>query len=206
MGRALHVLPPEHPRREEATPEEVAAQQRAEAERAAREARGEPEEPSTLPALPPRASVQLEGYLGRKHDLEAATKRASNRSWSTLYCVLRGGELAFYKDAKSRALGLPYHGEEPFALRNALCEVAAGYKKRKHVFKLRLGNGSEWLFHGKDEEEMHTWLQSLGTAIIESQSIKTKAQSLPLPLITAVEPGLAKKDKEKRFSFFPKKK
>lgn len=39
--------------------------------------REEPEEPATLPA---RASnIQLEGYLGRKHDLEAATKRASNR-------------------------------------------------------------------------------------------------------------------------------
>jgi len=35
------------------------------------------EEVATLPAQP--AHVQLEGYLGRKHDLEAATKRASNR-------------------------------------------------------------------------------------------------------------------------------
>ncbi|NXS91224.1 SPTB1 protein, partial [Jacana jacana] len=73
------------------------------------------------------------------------------RSWSTRYCVLRGGQLAFFKDAKSRALGLPCHGEEPLGLRDALCEVAAGYKKKKHVFKLRLSNGSEWLFHGKDE-------------------------------------------------------
>ncbi|KAF1498179.1 Spectrin beta chain, erythrocytic, partial [Eudyptula minor] len=97
--------------------------------------REEPEEPATLPAR--ACSVQLEGYLGRKHDLEAATKRASNRSWSTRYCVLRGGQLAFFKDAKSRALGLPCHGEEPLGLQDALCEVAAGYKKKKHVFKLR---------------------------------------------------------------------
>lgn len=59
------------------------------------------------------------------------------RSWSTRYCVLRGGQLAFFKDAKSRALGLPCHGEEPLGLRDALCEVALGYKKKKHVFKLR---------------------------------------------------------------------
>lgn len=51
--------------------------------------------------------------------------------------MLRGGQLAFFKDAKSRALGLPCHGEEPLGLRDALCEVAAGYKKKKHVFKLR---------------------------------------------------------------------
>ncbi|KAF1644735.1 Spectrin beta chain, erythrocytic, partial [Eudyptes chrysocome] len=142
--------------------------------------REEPEEPATLPAR--ACSVQLEGYLGRKHDLEAATKRASNRSWSTRYCVLRGGQLAFFKDAKSRALGLPCHGEEPLGLQDALCEVAAGYKKKKHVFKLRLSNGSEWLFHGKDEEELQAWLQGLSTAITECRSSRGKVQSLPLPL------------------------
>ncbi|NXH18808.1 SPTB1 protein, partial [Bucco capensis] len=168
-----------------------------------RAARQEPEEPATLPARP--SSVQLEGYLGRKHDLEAATKRASNRSWSTRYCVLRGGQLAFFKDAKSRALGLPCHGEEPLGLQDALCEVASGYKKKKHVFKLRLSNGSEWLFHGKDEEELQAWLQGLSTAIRECQGSKGKAQSLPLPLAPP-EPPLPRKDKEKRFSFFPKKK
>ncbi|ETE72727.1 Spectrin beta chain, erythrocyte, partial [Ophiophagus hannah] len=128
------------------------------------------------------------------------------RSWNTLYCVLRNSELTFYKDAKSLALGVPYHGEEPFWLKNALCEVAADYKKKKHVFKLRLSNGSEWLFHGKDEDEMHTWLLGFSTAIIDSQSIKSKAQSLPLPPITTTDVNLTKKDKEKRFSFFPKKK
>ncbi|XP_052667894.1 spectrin beta chain, erythrocytic [Harpia harpyja] len=165
--------------------------------------RQKPEEPATLPAR--TCSIQLEGYLGRKHDLEAATKRASNRSWSTRYCVLRGGQLAFFKDAKSRALGLPCHGEEPLGLRDALCEVAAGYKKKKHVFKLRLSNGSVWLFHGKDEEELQAWLQGLSTAITECRSSREKAQSLPLPPAPP-EPPLPRKDKEKRFSFFPKKK
>ncbi|XP_053110826.1 spectrin beta chain, erythrocytic isoform X2 [Hemicordylus capensis] len=165
------------------------------------------DETATLPAQLDRShTVQLEGYLGRKHDLEAPNKRSSNRSWNTLYCVLRNSELTFYKDAKSLALGVPYHGEEPFRLKNAFCEVAADYKKKKHVFKLRLSNGSEWLFHGKDEDEMHTWLQGFSTAIIESQSIKTKAQSLPLPSITTMDVSLTKKEKEKRFSFFPKKK
>ncbi|XP_059704744.1 spectrin beta chain, erythrocytic [Haemorhous mexicanus] len=167
--------------------------------------REEPEEPATLPARV--SSVQLEGYLGRKHDLEAATKRASNRSWSTRYCVLRGGQLAFFKDAKSRALGLPCQGEEPLGLWDARCEVPAGYKKKKHVFKLRLSNGSEWLFHGKDEEELQAWLQGLSAAITECRGGRGKVQSLPLPIPPAPpEAPLPRKDKEKRFSFFPKKK
>ncbi|NXS82099.1 SPTB1 protein, partial [Erpornis zantholeuca] len=169
--------------------------------------REEPEEPATLPARV--STVQLEGYLGRKHDLEAATKRASNRSWSTRYCVLRGGQLAFFKDAKSRALGLPCQGEEPLGLWDARCEVPAGYKKKKHVFKLRLSNGSEWLFHGKDEEELQAWLQGLSAAIMECRGSRGKVQSLPLPLPIPPAPPevpLPRKDKEKRFSFFPKKK
>ncbi|XP_025775125.1 spectrin beta chain, erythrocytic [Puma concolor] len=167
----------------------------------------EGDEPTTLPAQRDHGySVQMEGYLGRKHDLEGPNKKASNRSWNNLYCVLRNSELTFYKDAKNLALGVPYHGEEPLALRHAICEIAANYKKKKHVFKLRLSNGSEWLFHGKDEEEMLSWLQGVSTAINESQSIRVKAQSLPLPSITGPDASLGKKDKEKRFSFFPKKK
>ncbi|ELK09862.1 Spectrin beta chain, brain 1 [Pteropus alecto] len=167
----------------------------------------EGDEPATLLAQRDHGhSVQMEGYLGRKHDLEGPNKKASNRSWNNLYCVLRNSELTFYKDAKNLALGVPYHGEEPLALRHAICEIAANYKKKKHVFKLRLSNGSEWLFHGKDEEEMLSWLQGVSTAINESQSIRIKAQSLPLPSITGPDASLSKKDKEKRFSFFPKKK
>ncbi|XP_005322850.2 spectrin beta chain, erythrocytic [Ictidomys tridecemlineatus] len=167
----------------------------------------EGDEPTTLPAQRDHGhSVQMEGYLGRKHDLEGPNKKASNRSWNNLYCVLRNSELTFYKDAKNLALGVPYHGEEPLALRHAICEIAANYKKKKHVFKLRLSNGSEWLFHGKDEEEMLSWLQGVSTAINESQSIRVKTQSLPLPSLTGPDASLGKKDKEKRFSFFPKKK
>lgn len=51
--------------------------------------------------------------------------------------MLRNSELTFYKDAKNLALGVPYHGEYPLALRHAICEIATNYKKKKHVFKLR---------------------------------------------------------------------
>lgn len=53
-----------------------------------------------------------------------------------MYCVLRGGNLSVYKDAKSASHGAPYHGEPPACLRGAHCHPATDYKKRKHVFKL----------------------------------------------------------------------
>uniref|UniRef100_A0A452HXQ1 PH domain-containing protein n=1 Tax=Gopherus agassizii TaxID=38772 RepID=A0A452HXQ1_9SAUR len=98
--------------------------------------------PAAAPSPQPRhhrhqALMAREVRLGYGAGVTRVPSCLSHRSWHTLYCVLRSSELAFYKDAKSLALGVPYHGEEPFQLRNALCDVATGYKKKKHVFKLR---------------------------------------------------------------------
>lgn len=54
-----------------------------------------------------------------------------------MYCVINNQEMGFYKDAKSAASGIPYHSEVPVSLKEAVCEVALDYKKKKHVFKLR---------------------------------------------------------------------
>ena len=61
----------------------------------------------------------------------------SFRSWHNVYCVINNQEMGFYKDAKSAASGIPYHSEVPVSLKEAACEVALDYKKKKHVFKLR---------------------------------------------------------------------
>uniref|UniRef100_A0A8C9W037 Spectrin beta chain n=1 Tax=Scleropages formosus TaxID=113540 RepID=A0A8C9W037_SCLFO len=169
---------------------------------------------ATLPTEPPRGqTVLLEGTLGRKHELEAAGKRASNRSWNNLYCVLKPGQLATYKDAKSFGFGVTYHGEDPLSLSNATCEVLTSYKKKKLVFKLRLGDGSEYLFQCKDEEELQGWTQAIEGAAGQppeeaaSGSPGLRARSLPPPSSSTLpEASAAKKDKEKRFSLFTKKK
>lgn len=45
--------------------------------------------------------------------------------------------MGFYKDNKTAGQGIPYHNEIPISLKEAVCEVAVDYKKKKHVFKLR---------------------------------------------------------------------
>uniref|UniRef100_A0A8C2I6D3 Spectrin beta chain n=1 Tax=Cyprinus carpio TaxID=7962 RepID=A0A8C2I6D3_CYPCA len=82
------------------------------------------------------ATEAMEGILCRKQEMESHNKKAATRSWQNVYCVLRKGSLGFYKDNKSAANGIPYHGEVPISLSEAVCEVAHDYKKRKHVFKL----------------------------------------------------------------------
>uniref|UniRef100_A0A8C6XEZ3 Spectrin beta chain n=1 Tax=Naja naja TaxID=35670 RepID=A0A8C6XEZ3_NAJNA len=93
---------------------------------------------ATLPAKTQEiASAQMEGFLNRKHEWESHSKKASNRSWHNVYCVINNQEMGFYKDAKAASSGIPYHSEIPVSLKEAVCEVAVEYKKKKHVFKLR---------------------------------------------------------------------
>jgi len=131
--------------------------------------------------------------------------------------------MGFYKDAKTAASGIPYHSEVPVSLKEAICEVALDYKKKKHVFKLRLNDGNEYLFQAKDDEEMNTWIQAISSAIssdkhevsasTQSTPASSRAQTLPTSVVTIASessPGKREKDKEKdkekRFSIFGKKK
>uniref|UniRef100_A0A8C3CRI6 Spectrin beta chain n=1 Tax=Cairina moschata TaxID=8855 RepID=A0A8C3CRI6_CAIMO len=128
----------------------------------ARRSRSAPAQSSAPPPPPPTHTVQHEGFLFRKHELDGPNKKASNRSWVNLYCVLSKGDLAFYKDAKGPASGSTHGGEPPLSLHQAISEVAADYKKKKNVFKLRTGDGSEFLLQAKDEVGLRSWGGGLG--------------------------------------------
>uniref|UniRef100_A0A669Q4I8 Spectrin beta chain n=1 Tax=Phasianus colchicus TaxID=9054 RepID=A0A669Q4I8_PHACC len=94
---------------------------------------------ATLPAKTQEIpSAQMEGFLHRKHEWETHSKKASSRSWHNVYCVINNQEMGFYKDSKAAASGIPYHNEIPVSLKEAVCEIAVDYKKKKHVFKLSL--------------------------------------------------------------------
>ncbi|KAM4771567.1 spectrin beta chain, non-erythrocytic 1 isoform 1-T1 [Rhinophrynus dorsalis] len=183
----------------------------------------QPQTAATLPAKTPEIpSAQFEGFLHRKHEWEAHNKKASSRSWHNVYCVINNQEMGFYKDSKNAASLIPYHNEIPVSLKEAVCEVATDYKKKKHVFKLKLNDGNEYLFQAKDDEEMNTWIQAITNAIMSDKTevslsthstpASSRAQTLPASVTVTTESSPGKrekdkeKDKEKRFSLFGKKK
>uniref|UniRef100_A0A2K6RQY6 Spectrin beta chain n=1 Tax=Rhinopithecus roxellana TaxID=61622 RepID=A0A2K6RQY6_RHIRO len=185
---------------------------------------------ATLPPRGPEPSAQeqMEGVLCRKQEMEAFGKKAANRSWQNVYCVLRRGSLGFYKDAKAASTGVPYHGEVPVSLARAQGSVAFDYRKRKHVFKLGLQDGKEYLFQAKDEAEMSSWLRVVNAAIATASSASgeleepvvpsttrgmTRAMTMPPvspvgaegPVVLRSKDG-REREREKRFSFFKKNK
>ncbi|KAM6977452.1 spectrin beta chain, non-erythrocytic 1-like [Aplochiton taeniatus] len=169
-------------------------------------------------------SSQLEGFLHRKHEWEGLNKKASSRSWHHVYCVIRSPDLSFYKDSKNASQGVAYHNELSVNLREAVCDVASEYKKKKHVFKLKVADGNEYLFQAKDEEEMSTWIQAILNAGSQEKSpeeitlsnqstpASSRAHTMPATVTVTTESSPGKrekdkeKDKEKRFSLFSKKK
>ncbi|XP_070772262.1 spectrin beta chain, non-erythrocytic 1 isoform X2 [Enoplosus armatus] len=184
--------------------------------------KGKASQAATLPAKTQQdaPTSQLEGFLHRKHEWEGHNKKASSRSWHNVYCVINQQEMGFYKDQKSASQGIPYHSEIPVSLKDAVCEVALDYKKKKHVFKLKITDGNEYLFQAKDDEEMNLWISAISAAVSGDKSEVTpsshstpapaaRAQTLPASVATAAaesSPGKREKDKEKRFSLFSKKK
>uniref|UniRef100_A0A673NMD6 Spectrin beta chain, non-erythrocytic 4-like n=1 Tax=Sinocyclocheilus rhinocerous TaxID=307959 RepID=A0A673NMD6_9TELE len=119
----------------------------------------EPEEPrrsrsapaQSVPSTPhpPTHTVHHEGFLYRKHEEEGKERSPNRCSWVNLFCVLKQGEIGFYKDARHKTT--PYN-DEPL-LNLAICEfdTTNGYKKKKNVFILSI-NASL-----KEIEEIAKW-------------------------------------------------
>jgi spectrin beta len=127
----------------------------------------------------------LEGMLGRKHEWESTAKKASDRAWNKLYAVLQGGIVKFYKDQKTYRTSSEayYKSENPIDLLNATVNVADDYTKKKHVFRLKLSNGGEYLLQGKDDAETREWVNQMkdhiATLSADTSASASRSQTLP---------------------------
>lgn len=72
-------------------------------------------------------------------------RKANDRSWKTVYAVLKGKILYMYKDRKMALENLEYE-EKPVKLVESEVGVANDYTKRKNVFRVKTDGGSEYLF------------------------------------------------------------
>ncbi|XP_026518855.1 spectrin beta chain, non-erythrocytic 4-like, partial [Terrapene carolina triunguis] len=125
-------------------------------------------------------------------------------SWVNLYCVLSRGDLGFYKDAKGQASGSTHGGEPLVPLHQATSQVASDYKKKKNVFKLKTGDGNEFLLQAKDEEEMKNWLQALAASAEEHAEIARWSQALLTT--SSTDEGNPRRESDRRASTSGRKK
>lgn len=106
--------------------------------------------------LPP---VEIQGLLERKHELQSGGKKAPVRSWKLFHTVLCGQLLCFFKDEED--FYQKKASTAPVNILNARCEKAEDYTKKKHVFRLHLPDGSEFLFLATNEEQCLDWINKI---------------------------------------------
>ncbi|XP_035981767.1 spectrin beta chain, non-erythrocytic 1 isoform X7 [Fundulus heteroclitus] len=110
----------------------------------------------------------MEGTLERKHKLQLGGKKAASRGWSSYHAVLYRHTLCFFQDRKdtlrSSACGLPLN------LGGAECSPAPDYTKKPNCFRLRLRDGSEYLFNTASRFMMKKWIMKIQASTGECQS------------------------------------
>jgi len=114
-------------------------------------------EPSISPPAEPE-NIR-EGYLTCKVAVVDG-KKANDRSWKTVYAVLKCKALYMFKDKKMAFDNLEYE-EKPVKLMESEVEVASDYTKRKNVFRVKTDAGSEYLFQAENEGLMKDWVSAI---------------------------------------------
>lgn len=119
--------------------------------------------------------------------------------------VLKKGLLLVYKDQKhsKNEPDTYYRGEVPLVLKEVTVEVASNYTKKKHVFRLKLANGAEYLFQAKEDPEMEQWIQKINSAV---ESVHSPGPSRSQTMPATGSSGDAKKDESKKRGIFTMKK
>jgi len=92
-------------------------------------------------------------------------RKANDRSWKTVYTILKKKVLYMYKDKKMAMENLEYE-EKPVKLAESDVEIANDYTKRKNVFRVKTDGGSEYLFQADNESEMKNWVTAIDHQII----------------------------------------
>ena len=107
-------------------------------------------------------SSAVEGILQRKQELESGGRKAHARAWKTLYTVLRGQQLFFYREKKD-AQGTNF-AAPPVDLTDGFCEEANEAARRRNAFRLLCDDDSEFFFVAKDSQDLNRWMKSISAA------------------------------------------
>ncbi|KAF6817169.1 ph domain-containing protein [Colletotrichum sojae] len=124
--------------------------------------------------------IELEGVWMKKMEIENTTKRAEDRNWHTSFVLLRGTALNFYNVKKDWGWGRTRDGptispdnppwvrraslDKTYSLQHADVGIAADYKKRRYVIRVR-AEADQFLLSCIELSTFVRWLEALFAAI-----------------------------------------
>ncbi|XP_033634958.1 uncharacterized protein LOC117296178 [Asterias rubens] len=139
--------------------------------------------------------VEAEGLLLRKHEQENYAMRSRNRSWHYVYIVQHGTLLWFYETRDHKIRGKTLHNEQPVDLMDAYVTVALDYKQKKHVFRVQLSSGQQYIFQARDDREMLYWVCCMDSA---ARCQTAQSNGIPPSIGTVAEPQMGSPSKSDR--------
>lgn len=92
-------------------------------------------------------------------ELQAGGKKAAVRNWKLHYTVLCGHLLAFFKDENACAETIG--NIPPINIYSARIEPARDYTKKKHVLRIKVKDGSEFLLAFDSQSDCLEWNRAL---------------------------------------------
>ncbi|KAF9948513.1 hypothetical protein BGZ70_002194 [Mortierella alpina] len=109
--------------------------------------------------------LRKEGILYRKHLLERADKKASNRSWRQLLVVLDRGGLSLFRADGQSGQAMEEQGIlfDEIRLQHTITNVLPppGYSSsRRHVFAIQLFTGAVYLFQAANAVDCEEWAKT----------------------------------------------
>ncbi|GFT15370.1 rho GTPase-activating protein 21 [Nephila pilipes] len=88
-------------------------------------------------------------------------KRSSDRSWRHVWAILRNNILYLLKERREPSKGTITGDEHVINVKYSIAKAANDYVKRKHVLRLMLLNGTEYLVQTESHTSMMEWLKAL---------------------------------------------
>lgn len=120
----------------------------------------------------PEVTGDVQGWLACKTVLVDG-KRSSDRSWRPVWVVLKGDKVYILKDRKTIDFG---EGSR-LSVRTSMSDVARDYTKRKHVFRLRMESGTEYLFQADNHTRMMQWVDAFRQITAEDSEVEELMRS-----------------------------
>lgn len=120
----------------------------------------------------PEVTGDVQGWLACKTVLVDG-KRSSDRSWRPVWVVLKGDKVYILKDRKT----IDFAEGSRLSVRTTMSDVAHDYTKRKHVFRLRMESGTEYLFQADNHSRMMQWVDALRQITAEDSEVEELMRS-----------------------------
>ncbi|XP_077514456.1 rho GTPase-activating protein 23-like isoform X2 [Amblyomma americanum] len=120
----------------------------------------------------PEVTGDVQGWLACKTVLVDG-KRSSDRSWRPVWVVLKGDKVYILKDRKT----IDFAEGSRLSVRTSMSDVARDYTKRKHVFRLRMESGTEYLFQADNHSRMMQWVDAFRQITAEDSEVEELMRS-----------------------------